>query len=381
MRRIALLFSVCLAVSVWAGNGNTAYQTLQGLQKKSVLKAKINQPAIKPFSLHEQRKGESLKAKIVETSMQSAKKEISLSELPVMRQLETLAKSTKTQRLDSIVGTYSNNGEKFSLQAFTYDENNLSLTRVNSLWNEGARVWEPVEEYGYEWDEDGYCLRQWGRAFDGNSGMRYAFTYNEKKLGVEQLISNYVNGEWILSEKGEYTYDDNGFIVDEIISLYDPDTKTWSKVIRNKASWTKLGQQTGYETYSWDGTDWIPADDKMEYAYDENGNTTLYSFNLWQNGKWVNYYRIRQEFKDNLITLQSGEYWNPIKNDWLGCYDWKGAVLYNTKTEFSYDEQGRQTDEIAYRIRDVEEGWYKTADCDFIYTPLEDGGYWKISSN
>ena len=373
MRRTVLLLCACLALSSYASD-NPVYQT-----KETILKPQINKPA-EPFRAQKERDLTSkfLKASPENNSVRqiAEKGNISLSENPAIKQLKAMAASAKTERLDSIIGSYSFNNEKFSKQEFLYDSNNLSLLRINSYWNSSSNTYDPAEEYGYEWDEEGYCLRMWGRTFDGYSGSQYEFKYNDRKLGIEQIISYYSDGEWIPSEKGEYTYDENGYIIDETISLYEPETKLWHNTLRNKASWTQQGWQTSYECYSWDGEEWIPADEKAEYTYNKDGFVTSYNFSLWIDNQWINYYRVIQNFTDdNRITLQANEFYNPDENEWVGCYNWRGAILYNTKTETFYNEQNRISLEKIYKIEDVSKGWEEKAQCIYQYTPLENGGY------
>lgn len=275
----------------------------------------------------------------------------------------------KTHRLDNIITSQS--GTETARQRFEYYDNGLSRLRVNE-YKEG-NAWVPVEEYGYEWDEDGYCLSQWGCTSDGMSGMKNEFKYNERKLGIEKLSYYYQDNQWYPQEKGEYTYDDYGNIIEEVVSMYDPDAKTWTPILRNEASWTPEGKQTSFATYNWNGSSWTPSDDKCIYEYDADGHITLWGFYLWDGSEWVYYYRIRQEFQNDNITLQTDEYWNPDVDEWTGCYAWKGTPLYSSRTEFSYDANGRQLTEKTYRVNDLDEGWKLSADCTFTYTPQENG--------
>lgn len=277
---------------------------------------------------------------------------------------------TKTHILDNI--TTTQNGMEISRQRFEYFENGLSHLCVNEMLENGE--WTPVEEYGYEWDDDGYCLSQWGRTYDGMSGMKNEFSYNDRKLGIEKLISYYSDFEWTPSEKGEYLYDDYGNLIEETISLYDANTQTWNPIMRNRATWTPDGIQTSFETYTWTGEEWYPADDKKIYEYDADGHIILYGFYLWDGADWIYFYRLRQEFEDGLCTLQTNEFWNPDENDWTGCYPWKGVPLYSTRTDLAYDSEHRQIKETAYKIDDPVQGWRLTGDCDFTYTPLDNGG-------
>lgn len=277
---------------------------------------------------------------------------------------------TKTHRLDEILITQGE--EEYARQRFEYFNNGLSHLRINEFRESNS--WNPIEEYGYEWDEDGYCLKQWGRSLDGMSDMMNEFRYNDRKMGIEKIISYYSDNVWTPSEKGEYTYDDNNNIIDETVSMYDPDTRQWMPVMRNKATWSPEGLQTSFETYNWNGTGWEPGDDKAVYKYDADGHVTLYGFSLWNGEDWTYYYRVRQEFENGNIILQTDEYFNPDENDWTGCYAWKGWPLYSRRTNFTYDEEGCQSGETTYMVHDISKGWEISAYCTFEYTPLDNGG-------
>ena len=69
MKRIALLFSVCLAVSVWAGNGNTVSPFGNNLKSEPLkLKMKIQQPAERVGINRQERSVADVKAKMVSES-------------------------------------------------------------------------------------------------------------------------------------------------------------------------------------------------------------------------------------------------------------------------------------------------------------------------
>lgn len=210
-------------------------------------------------------------------------------EAPARARIEA---QNKTKQLENIVTT--ENGVEVARQRFEYFSNGLSHLRINEF-REGDG-WNAVEEYGYEWDEDGYCTSQWGCTYDGMSGMKNEFTYNDRKLGIEKLVSYYNNYEWVPSEKGEYEYDEYGNITQEELSMYDPDKGMWMSITLNKATWDAFGHQTSFATFSWDGNDWVPTDDRQTCDYDTSGRVTRYGFELWNNGEWTYYYRIRQNF-------------------------------------------------------------------------------------
>ncbi|RGN50912.1 MULTISPECIES: T9SS type A sorting domain-containing protein [unclassified Bacteroides] len=377
MKRIALLFSVCLAVSVWAGNGNTVNPFGNNLKSEPLkLKMKIQQPAERVGINRQERSAADVKAKMVSESQQTLKEGLQLGSWLDEAGLRALAKESTKQRLDSIVAVVNSTNENFSRQCFTYDERNLPKLRTNYVWDYATKKWISAEEYGYEWDEDSYCLSQWGiNTMYNDGGQKYEFTYNDRKLGISQVISNYVSGKWIPSEKGIYTYDDRGNIIEEMLYRYDEDNSEWVYANHNKVSYDAKGRQTSWEGYTWDGTDWTPTGEKQEYGYDDNGNQLYWSFSIWQpeTKTWLNHHRVEQTFENNLITVQEEKFWNKTLQSWVGVEEYNGAVLYNGKTDFRYDDQNREIYEVAYTAKTLE-GYKKAVDMEFVYTPLDNGG-------
>lgn len=294
-------------------------------------------------------------------------------QLQTPSELREIAIGAKKEKLDSVLCTVNSTGEKYSLQTFKYDEKNLPEERVNALWDASSNSWKTIEIYGYTWDDDGYCLSQWGYSDLYNSGQRYDFTYNDRHLGDTQVIFNYIDGQWVPNSKGEYTYDQDGNIVEEYVYTYTNDQ--WIPANHNKASYDAQGRQTAYESYYWDGTNWTAAADKQEYAYNDAGLVTLYSFSKWQTDSksWLNYYRVEQTFdSDNHITLQESKFWNKTLQNWGGVEDYGYGTVYNTKTDFQYDERGRRLSEkaqTAYTPND----YTPTCDMEYSYPVIDNG--------
>ena len=298
---------------------------------------------------------------------------IRLLDAQELRRMAARAAEGKTERLDSVVCAQNSTGEKISLQTFEYDADGLPMLRVNSL-ADGQGGWTPVEYYGYEWDDDGYCLSQWGKSDVYNSGQRFDYTYNDRKLGDTQTIYNYMDGEWVPFQKGEYWYDERGNLDEEKVYVWADGQ--WTPASWITVSFDEAGRQTSYYERSWNGTEWVIVGDKMEYAYDEDGHQTLWAFWAWQEDtqSWLNWYRIEQDFNDQgLITRQESLYWNKTRQNWDGAEDYGYGLCYNTKTLFEYDELWRNTLEdafVAYNPGEYVNGGQNIT----TWTALDDGG-------
>ena len=299
-----------------------------------------------------------------------ASERVSLPDVGALRRLA----ADKTHKLDSVVCTVNSTGEKVSLQTFRYDEDGLPIERVNSLWDPDQKSWYPVEVYGFIWDDDEYCQSQWVVSEEYGYGQRFDYTYNDRKLGDSQVISNYIDGEWVPDTKGEYLYDEYGNIVDEHIYSYDG--SDWLPVSHTVVSFDASGRQLSYENSMWNGSEYEPFGDRMEYAYNEKGQQTLWSFNMWEpeTGSWLNWYRIEQEFNDaGLIMVQENKYWNKSLQSWAGVEDYGLGDCFNTRTDYEYDDLGRETREIARRALTTD-GYKDACEMMFDYTATDDGG-------
>lgn len=132
------------------------------------------------------------------------------------------------QQLDSIITNIQSTGEGYTRTYFYYyDDTKLPQTAIAQVCINGE--WQTQEQHDYSWDDDGYCLTQSVISPLYNYGEKHEYVYNDQKLGIEQIISQYTEGEWVPSQKGEYTYDERGNMIEELTYYYDTTTKSWIK--------------------------------------------------------------------------------------------------------------------------------------------------------
>ena len=85
-----------------------------------------------------------------------------------------------------------------------------------------------------------------------------------------------------LTNKTEYTYDENGNRTLYIINSWDTNTQSFVPTLKYEYTYDENGNTTLYIRYSWDtNTQSFVPDFKYEYTRDENGNITLYIINFW----------------------------------------------------------------------------------------------------
>lgn len=257
-------------------------------------------------------------------------------------------------KLDSVI-TVNPDGSNSTRQYFAYNEKGKEVKRLLSYWNATTNAWdEPFEEYSYEWSQDGYILSE--SVVGYGQGRRYEYVYNDKNWGIKKIIYTLeATGEWRESEKGEYTYDDAGNIIEEYIYIWDGGK--WVNSIHNTATWDSKKRQTNYTSYTWEGTDWI-GNTKNDYVwfdgprdpnYEEGTEAERMTYKadyFWVDNKWVQYYIFLNKFnEEGRLIGQAEKYYNREFNNWGGGDNWDGLLGYPRTWEsiITLDEHGNQT--------------------------------------
>lgn len=309
-----------------------------------------------------------------EASTQSALLSLSQKRLMNEKELRQFAAAASCFQLDSIIGLTGNGEELSQRQYFMYDSHKYPVKRINSLWNESTHEWDTVETYEYEWDEDGYCLVQ--SVVSDPGGQKLEFEYNDRHLGIVQVLYNYVDGEWVPQQRGDYKYDDAGNITEEVISQWEPDTSEWSKIVKNVAVWDNLNRQTDFAKYEWTGTAWKGSSRKIfGYLGDATDVYTLNGWYTWEEDANDWFYYMKREFvwnSDGQLIRQTEDYFNKDTNAWDGCYSWDGVTKYNKLTVINYDSKKRITDETYSESHEAGE-YVAMSDILHIWEDLADG--------
>lgn len=311
-----------------------------------------------------------------EATSQSVLESLTKKKMMTEKELREFAAVTKVMQLDSIIGAAENGLVLQQRQYFMYDTHKYPVKRLNSYWNTATHKWDTAETYEYVWDEDGYCLEQ--SAYSETTGQRYQFQYNDRHLGIVQILSNYENGVWVPIQRGDYTYDGAGNITEEVISQWNATTKDWDKVQKNAASWDTLNRQTSYAQYAWNGTKWVGSGERKNFEY-LNDTSNTYSLNGWSiwdttTGEWV--YFMKREFNWNelgQLTSQVETYFNEDTQKWDGCYDWYNVTKYNKKTIINYDEKHRITSEPYYEAHEIGD-YTLMSDIKHVWSDIAEGG-------
>lgn len=252
------------------------------------------------------------------------------------------ANNQQIEKLDSIVTTQPN-GDFFSKQIFSYNEDNYFTKSENFFWNFETSEWDLVQIYQYEYDDNNRLIAQIQKEFIDFTGSKTEFTYNNQNEVVSTKYSSFENDQFYYLERMDHQYL-NGNIVAEDFYQSVNGTDQWVKTFFGTAVYDNLNRQIGIEQYIIDNGQNIGLS-KANYQYyaDTTNKLTLYEYFEWtSNNTWFPNQRIEQTFDNGYITEQKLLVWNYDLESWTGDQ--------THKTLFTYDELWRQTSEIAYYL-------------------------------
>ena len=288
------------------------------------------------------------------------------ADAPVRLLTPRMEASGQKKTLDKVECTYSSTGEPYSLQEFKFDSHGWPVKRVNSLYDAVTEQYVPAEEYVFEWNEDGLCTSQWQTSAMYNAGLRHDYEYDFSGTG-----------KWVAVQKSEYEYDDRGNITKETIYLTGSQEGQWTPYSTADATWYDDGQMKSYAYYLWDGSQWQGVDERYEYAWAAKDKMTRCKSYTWQNGEWVWYVDLVQEFDKNLKqTLREKRFYNAELDNWNGCCTWNGSSYTNERTVNTYDDLGHLLTSDVYGMYDAQTGeWELGAWERDTWTQTDDGGW------
>ena len=200
------------------------------------------------------------------------------------------------------------------------------------------------------------------------------YTYTDQGLWSTEIYSVLENNQWQLSDKSEFSYDENGNCTRELHYKWDAEdwapyynqsnyfgatgltdsivTSRFDSVWLNQNKWayTYDGQKiTELMIYQFSGAQWNE-NSKYEYAYNDDGQLSTQIYSTIRNGQW------RVNSKDSLC-YENGhctELLSYMRMMWGG----NGWILRG-KTEFEYDGD-RVVSQTSYSA-----GWFGGGDMSF----------------
>ena len=256
-----------------------------------------------------------------------------------------------TLRLDSVVG-FDTDGQKQTLQYFTYNEGGALLHRTNSYYNSLSDGWDAAEEYDYKYSTEGYLLEETMTASGWGTRSEYGYDDQGQRI-MQAAYSLDADGmTWVPQQKIESEYDGQGNIVAETLSFWNGDT--WQRDSRNAATWDEKGRQTGYESYIWNGTDWTGSGKQETVYYDGpapevsgdfgTNRVSYLSRSEWQDGAWRMTWFFTNTYDDEGYVIgQSQNHWNGSN------FGGDNGNLMTFRNEITYDEHHSEVSATTYR--------------------------------
>ncbi len=191
-------------------------------------------------------------------------------------------------------------------------------------------------------------------ALSGNSYFKYpknnlkeTFTEKESLDSIVGYDFDDGSGQWIKYLKVEYTYNTNGYLIEEIECGWDETSNQWKNCMKSELTYDENGYLTEELDYERNDSlgQWIKFA-KWEYVYNSNGDETELFIYVWDENtsQWAKFWKREISYDENGNPTEAIMYhWNKNTNQWL----------YASKYEYSYDENGNQI-LITYFIRDEE---------------------------
>lgn len=231
---------------------------------------------------------------------------------------------------------------------YTYSENDLIVTETYEMFEDN--IWKMISKTITEYDENhnkvSLCNCRWNM-IQWDTVKLNLMKYDTKNNLLENVTYSYTVSPPKESYKYEYEYDTNGNMLVEIYSI----------------------EGEPYEQYL--------------YTYDEKGIMVLMVYQLWNQNKWVNNFKI--EYTNNalgskLFELKSDwlTYSSQWKENWKASYDYVEntvSVLYMDKTATDWENSSQM--EMMYndygsllsRTRQVwlNDNWYNDFKEEYVY--------------
>ncbi|WP_163320185.1 T9SS type A sorting domain-containing protein [Dysgonomonas sp. 520] len=371
MRKIILLLSLCVSVCLSAEDGKTSTKRRRSLNE-------IEKRDSKP-------EPQKLATKLTPQQRLTEARRIANAEIATKQVTPTKnAVASTYYRLDSMV-TRDINGDVYAKIEYAYndDYSDASYTTISKDWNTSELM--TTESISMEYTDEGYLSARITYSYSMDNGElitngdRWDYTYNEKGLKTEEMLSLVVRSDIFMPEfKLNYIYDDRGYAIDIYHSNYNAKSGEWTKTIRSVANFDDYGRVILLIDYEWNGTEWIPQGDlaKREYEYDSKGRVIAditYRFNA-STKKWGNYYqKVREWDKNDNIKFEKELYWNETDQDWTGYVQDPGTewemVLYTNQTVYEYnDPKNRETREVFSKLINGE--WVDFYSIEYTYVDV-----------
>jgi hypothetical protein len=180
-------------------------------------------------------------------------------------------------------GSYAYNTQGVKTNSLTYNFVNAGL------WNNNTND-------VYTYDQGGNQLTHLSQTWDATNNRwtnesNYQITYSAADKPLTQTYQKWVGDGWQNTYNFIFTYDANNNLLQQVEQVWSTTANSWVNAQRSiQSSRSNLVLQL--QVQSWDNTanNWSNYY-QMVYAYDEVGNQTCRTEQLWQSSAWVNFYK------------------------------------------------------------------------------------------
>jgi len=167
----------------------------------------------------------------------------------------------------------------------------------------------------------------------------YTLVAELNTAGNPTLFMRTFNSEETQNIKEEYTYDDNGYLIEEIYYEYDKELEELEENEKSVYSnYDPNGNPQLEEVYYWDGSQWdADFSEKYTSTYDADNNMTEEIDWKYEGDEWV------YEDKDVFVYDDNGNVLIQTESSYVDS-DWQ----FDDRKEYTYDDYGNMTSQTGY---------------------------------
>lgn len=247
-----------------------------------------------------------------------------------------------------IPAVFSDKIKHSSIEKSVYLENKPTLDSIISHgFDSSGETWLPIRKEIYKYEKDGtslfYYSDYWYEEDDYWERNKIQISFNERGDVSLELRSTFENGEFVPAQKHEYNYYENGLLSERIVSYYNQGAimsmerevyeYNENDFVKKILEYSRVSDD---QTWEYNG--------KLEYEYDEQGNTT--------NVKMTDYDSNGDEISNFLDWRQTSYMYSPEGNlDSVLYQAWKEETngwVVDSKSKYTYNSAGQELSEKYY---------------------------------
>ncbi len=250
-----------------------------------------------------------------------------------------------TQKLDSVVDVPYQLYDSRTKEVFHYNSNGFNDLMIKFLWSTNLNQYSENSKYEYVHDIKGNITEEIFYELVDPDGMiphrKYKRTYNQNDQLLTEVKSTFQyfgNKEWLNEYRKEYTYDNQGNLLEDLHFEWDQNTNQWLKIFKTEYTYNTEGYDIKHIAYNWDQTAQLwNKNKKYEYKYTSNGSVEEFVLYIWDKSamSWENQQKIEYSYTANGdISKMETNFWDKSADQW----DLRSESLYTYNTEGNLTE-------------------------------------------